>query len=362
MRIAMVSFDAGEYGIQVCNALADHADVLFIAFDFVETEIHHLDSRVERCLLPRPRMREMYQGARWMARMHRKLSRWKPDLVHVQHHFFWFNAVLPTLSRYPILTTVHDPVHHVGDVETAKSPQWWTHFGYRRADAWITHADPLKAVLVDEIGFPSDLITVIPHIAHWKAFPGTDTRDVGKKVLFFGRIWEYKGLEYLIRAQPLINEHVPEAEFVIAGRGEDFDRYRKMMVDPTRFIIDNEWIDDAAINRYFAESALVALPYIDASQSGVVSIAYAYAKPVVATTVGGLPSVVEDGRTGLLVPPRDVESLGKAIVSLLQDDEQRHRMGLAAKEKLEREWAPEVIGPQHIAVYEQLLARKKRRR
>jgi len=58
MRIAMVSFDAGEYGIQVCNALADHADVLFIAFDFLEAEIHHLDERVERCLTPRPRMRD----------------------------------------------------------------------------------------------------------------------------------------------------------------------------------------------------------------------------------------------------------------------------------------------------------------
>lgn len=355
----MISFDAGEYGIQISNALCEHADVLLIAFDFIEAEIDHLDARVERFLIPRPRMRAAHEALFRMAALRRKLAQWQPDVVHVQHHFLWFNFLYPTLRRYPTVITVHDPVHHLGDGESNKTPQGLTHWGYRQGDEWITHAAALKEILVGEVRLPAERITVIPHIAHWKPFPGTDISEKGRKILFFGRIWEYKGLEYLIRAEPLVTDHFPDVEFVIAGRGEDFDRYRRMMVNPDRFTVDNSWIDDPTIDRYFAESAIVALPYVDASQSGVVSIAYAYGKPVVATTVGGLPDVVDEGVTGVLVPPRDVDTLAKAIIGLLDDDELRRRMGAAARAKLDREWAPEVVGPAHMAVYEQLLARKR---
>jgi glycosyltransferase involved in cell wall biosynthesis len=81
---------------------------------------------------------------------------------------------------------------------------------------------------------------------------------------------------------------------------------------------------------------------------------------VVATSVGGLPSVVEDGVTGLLVPPRDERALADALVTLLRDDELRHKMGIAGRQKLEREWAPEVIGPQHIEVYRHAMQARAR--
>jgi len=125
-------------------------------------------------------------------------------------------------------------------------------------------------------------------------------------------------------------------------------------------VIDNELIPDERVARYFGESSVVVLPYIDASQSGVVPIAYSFSRPVVATTVGGLPSVVEDGVTGLLVPPRDERALADALITLLEDEELRHKMGAAGRSKLEREWAPEVIGPQHIDVYERALRTRRR--
>ena len=69
----------------------------------------------------------------------------------------------------------------------------------------------------------------------------------------------------------------------------------------------------------FQQASVVALPYIEASQSGVVPLAYMHMKPVVATTVGGLPEMVDDGRTGYLVPPRDEQALATAVVRLLRD-------------------------------------------
>jgi glycosyltransferase involved in cell wall biosynthesis len=132
-----------------------------------------------------------------------------------------------------------------------------------------------------------------------------------------------------------------------------------MMANPSRFVVDNEFIPDERVARHFGESSVVVLPYVDASQSGVVPIAYSFNRPVVATSVGGLPSVVEHGVTGLLVPPRDARALADALVMLLEDDELRHKMGAAGRNRLDREWAPEVIGPQHIDVYERALGRRR---
>src|SRR5207249_10714390 len=81
-------------------------------------------------------------------------------------------------------------------------------------------------------------------------------------ILFFGRIWEFKGLEYLIRAEPLISARVPGARILIAGQGEDFERYRRMMKNPERFLVDNEYISELRAQEYFQRASVVVLPYI----------------------------------------------------------------------------------------------------
>lgn len=361
MRVAMVSFDAGEYGVQVANAICDKADVLLLSPRASgEPYASKLNPRIESHFFELPRIREAPQQLLAMHKLRRVIGRFRPDVVHVQHVHLWFSLWLPTLRKYPLVITVHDPVHHVGDVESAHTPQRLVHWGYRRADQLITHAEQLKSVLVDDIHLPAACVTVIPHVAISSDGPDATVAEKGKRLLFFGRIWEYKGLEYLIRAEPLISARVPDVEIVIAGRGEDFEKYRRMMVNPSRFVVDNDFIPEERVAEYFGESSVVVLPYIDASQSGVVPIAYSFNRPVVATSVGGLPSVVEDGVTGLLVPPRDERALADALVTLLEDDDLRHKMGAAGRQKLDREWAPEVIGPQHIDVYERALKGRRR--
>ena len=93
-----------------------------------------------------------------------------------------------------------------------------------------------------------------------------------------------------------------------------------MMVNPDRFIVLNEYVSDEKRAELFRRASVVVLPYIEASQSFIISIAYRFGKPVVATTVGGLPQMVDDGKTGFLVPPRDVDALADAIVRLMQND------------------------------------------
>jgi len=280
-------------------------------------------------------------------------------VIHVQHGHLWFNLLgLPFLAGRPLVVTIHDLTHHPGDRPSQKTPGWVLNFGFRRGDQVIVHSKRLRQDVVQSHGFRADSVHVIPLVElAGSRVPPREGKD-RQTVLFFGRIWPYKGLDYFIRAQPLITERVPDARFVIAGQGEEFGRYRAMMSRPSRFEVHNEFVSNDLRSELFAEAAVVVLPYVEASQSGVVPVAYAHSKPVVATSVGGLPESVEDGRTGFIVPPRNEGRLADAVVKLLQDDGLRHRMGEAGRRKLESEWSAATIAEQTLRVYRLALDRR----
>ena len=129
------------------------------------------------------------------------------------------------------------------------------------------------------------------------------------------------------------------------------------MVHPDRFIVDNEFISEDRVADYFRRASVVVLPYIEASQSGVIPMAYSAAKPVVATSVGGLPEMVEDGSTGYLVAPRDAAQLADAVTRLLLDAQLRRRMGENGKRKMEAECSPSVIAQKTVDIYHRAVER-----
>ena len=139
------------------------------------------------------------------------------------------------------------------------------------------------------------------------------------RILFFGRIHEYKGLRYLIEAAPEIFRSVDHAKLIIAGRGDDFSSYRAMISDPSRFEIHNRFIEEAETVRMFAEADVLVLPYSEASQSGVLLVALCFGSPVVATDVGEMAEVVRSAQMGIVVPPRDVPALASAVVAMATD-------------------------------------------
>ena len=311
-----------------------------------------------------PRLRQPLQQLRFIAQLLRWVQRFKPDVVHMQAGHLWFNLLaLPFLRRYPFVVTIHDPQIHPGDKSSSVTPQSVLDWGYRRADEVIVHASQLKTIVVERLGIPAERISVVPLVKTGDGMEGPLHESCPESngyldVLFFGRIWEYKGLDYLIRAEPLIHAAVPNARVVIAGQGEDFARYADMMQNPERFEVHNAYISDQQRAELFARAAVVVLPYVEASQSGVIPVAYTFGKPVVATTVGGLPDLVDDGKTGFLVAPRNVESLAEATVRLLRDEPLRIQMGARGKHKIETECSPEAVGRQTLEVYRRAIRRK----
>ena len=361
MRVAFVAFDFGEYCIRLASGIASTDDtnvLLFLPKDEATPYLHLLSTSVELRSFDKPRLRQPFKQVKMVSSLVRQIKAFDPDVIHLQLGHLWFNLLaLPLLSQYPLVLTVHDSLIHVGDAVSGKTPQWVYDRACYRARGRIVHAPQVKELLVQRLGIPSGTVHVVPHV-----IVGDISQVVEEKVqseethiLFFGRIWEYKGLEYLIRAEPLITSRAPQAKIVIAGQGEDFDRYRRMMVHPERFIVSNEYVSDERRAELFCQAGVVVLPYIEASQSGIIPMAYRCGKPVVATTVGGLPAMVDHGRTGYLVPARDVDALAEAIVNLIQNEEMRRQFGENGRQKVNMECAPEVVGHKTRIVYRQVV-------
>ncbi len=172
-----------------------------------------------------------------------------------------------------------------------------------------------------------------------------------RTILFFGRAAPHKGLDYLIKAQPFITDKVPDARFLIAAHGKDLERCKRLIQDPTCFEIHDEMVPGDEMATFFQRCSLVALPYLDSTSSGVLMTAYTFGKPVVASNVTGLAEYVQDGATGVLVPPADEQKLAAAIVRLLSDATLIDRMGESA-----RQW---VAGWQEDVTQKTLLAYEK---
>ena len=360
MRVALLSYGFVEYCIQQANGLAKECEVLLM-LPRAEAEEHQasIDPAVQVVLFDRPRLRQPVRQFLSTAGILRRIRRFRPDVIHFQQGHMWFNLALPLLRAYPLVVTIHDPRYHVGDRDSQRTPQGIMDFGFRRADRVIVHGEALKRQVVTLFGRSAENVHVIPHVAIGCTRTPGPREDDGKTVLFFGRIWDYKGLKYLINAEPLVSAEVAEARFVIAGAGDDFAPYQKRMARPERFVVHNRFIDSSERDELFRQASVVVLPYIEATQSGVIPLAYSFGKPVVATRVGALAEAVDEDVTGRLVPPHDTPALAAAIVDLLRDPVASRAMGAAGRQKLEREWSPTAVAQQSMEVYRRTIRDRK---
>jgi glycosyltransferase involved in cell wall biosynthesis len=148
--------------------------------------------------------------------------------------------------------------------------------------------------------------------------------------LFFGRIHAYKGLRYLLDAGDILHSRGHHFRLIAAGTGSDLEHHRKRIASTAWVELIDRYISAAEVPQLFRRAMGVVLPYIDATQSGVSAMAFAFARPVIATSVGDVPDVVIDRKTGLIIPPRDANSLADAMEKLLVDRPLRDSLATGA--------------------------------
>lgn len=172
-----------------------------------------------------------------------------------------------------------------------------------------------------------------------------------KYILFFGLIAPYKGVEFLLQAFGKLQQKHPDIKLLIAGSGKlYFDE--SLYKGNANVVLMNRYVPLAQLADLLKNALFTVCPYKDATQSGVVQTAFSMGTPIVATDVGNFAKAIENGKSGVIVPPCDANALAEAMADLVEHPEKLESFRkYIAGEWLERNGWEEVV-TQYLNCYE----------
>lgn len=352
MKVALSTFAFPEFTVSLAQGLQQFCEtVVFVPEGCTITTTGDVDIRRFR-YRPDSSPFDKLRACGALAIDIRKLQ---PDLLHLQGSSPYLLPFLPLLASFPIIKTLHDPVAHSGE-------QRWSNTLSKllvtaQAERVIVMAEAMRQSAVATRPWLRNKLDVIPHGIYDCYRDGPQSRpqwlpDGTQFILFFGRISPYKGVEDLLEAFQLVSPKYA-GKLVIAGKQlYSFHIPREIK---SKVIAVNEYISNDVLRYLFRNCDSVVLPYRDATQSGVLMLAYAFGRPVIATTVGGFPEMIRHHETGVLVQPRLPQALAEGLIELIANRSQAEIMGSEG-----RRWAEETFSWHKIAnrtfnVYETVL-------
>src|SRR5215208_5656381 len=318
-------------------------------------------ARVIRVGLPVRRFRQLYAP---QAAVLAPILAARADVVHV--HLGEDLAVLPVgaaaarLHRLPLVLTVHTSLRHTLAVSDLRSAvlkaiggpiERW---GERFAEAVLVITPRLRRLLLSD-GVEENRLHLIPPGVNPSLFEGPfedPFTDVGKpRVLFVGRLAPQKGVRALVVAAALIED--PSAWVLLVGDGPErpgLEREAKRLGvgERVRFL---GFFAHERLPAALAHADVLVLPSVYEELGTVLLEAMQAGLPVVASRTGGIPDVVEDGVSGLLVPPGEPEALVRAIGRLLADRDLARRLSEGAQERA-KDYDWEVLAERVLRVYQ----------
>jgi len=290
-------------------------------------------------------------------------------------HFQW--APIPFLdawvwrylkrSGYSLIYTAHNIIPH-----NAHRPPAGLAELYSIPDTIIVHTPELAQEFQSRFPHISTNIHIIPHGVLFEDIPEISRMEARDRLaisletpvaLFWGLITPYKGVESLIHAFSRARDKVKNAQLIIAGKPSvPVEPYQALIQQlnlsdavKTRF----EFIPTEEIATYFGAADVVVLPYLEASQSGVLLAAYRFGKAVIVTETGGLAKTVSEGQNGLVIPPGDENELAKALINILSDLQIGEKMGGVSRQLGLTHYNWQNIAHQTMAVYQEVLQKKQ---
>lgn len=261
----------------------------------------------------------------------RRIAGLSPSIlvIHWWNPFFGpcLGAIARLVKRRSRVTTIFI-CHNIIPHESFPGMRALTRFAINAGDRFLLHSEADRDALRRLLPEPGTLVLPQPpgrgfgnHLSQEEARArlGLD----GHVLLFFGLIRHYKGLPSLIEALPRVLRRLDCTLLVVGEFYEGKQRCLELIESlglASKIRLADRFVPDDEVSQYFCAADLVVLPYESATQSGVVPIAYAFGRPVVATRVGGLPEAVIEGETGYLVDPGDPEGLANAILRFFAED------------------------------------------
>jgi glycosyltransferase involved in cell wall biosynthesis len=375
LKVAYLNFsNAGgmlHYVLNLAEAAAAHVDVAYVDVGYEPTADYAATGnptlfvrwpsggRVLNTL-------NKYRPRNFRALADRIVAELNPHVVHITSSSVGLLSLVKQLRRHSVTVvhTIHDPKRHDekrtlwGSIYTRYQTLYQNRAAFRQCSLLHVHSPAHREKVLELYGPGIAAKTyVVAHgggapaaLANGSAVPPelSALPPDGLKVLFFGRIEPYKGLDYLFRAHSALSvEHQRRCRLIVAGHGQ----LPESTPVPAGTLLINRFIRDDEIRSLLNACDVVVLPYTEGTQSGVIPLAYHFRRPVICTRVGALPEMIREGETGLLVEARNTAALAQAIATFLDTPALAEKMGSSGWRLLEDELSWRKIVQDHLAHY-----------
>ena len=256
-----------------------------------------------------------------------KIANFRPDILVIPWWvMFWapvFICIIRGVRRRSKASRIVFVCHNVVVHEPGWASTLLTRLTLKQGDGFLVHSSLEKSDLRAMIGSANVVQAELP-VDNFPDIGASDSEEArqrlgisGNCLLFFGFVRPYKGLAVLLDAMPRILEKLP-CQLVVAGEvwGDPgiYTRQIERLGIKDHVRIVGSYVQQADVADYFHASDLVILPYLSATGSGVVKLAYSYGRPVLVTNVGSLPAAVIPESTGHIVEPGDISALADAVI------------------------------------------------
>lgn len=280
----------------------------------------------------------------------------KPDIVHIHSSFgpsFYRKLPFIYLARWRgirIINHIHGAEFDAFYVQASKRKRKWIEKAYAQCDVLVVLSEEWK----ERIGtiVSADKIEVIENYCH---IPELKEELRKKQILFLGEIGERKGCYDLPKIYEKIVQKVGEIPLIIAGDGE-VERLKKDFLE--RKLLDKVsfpgWIRGEEKERMLQESTFFLFPSYNEGMPMAVLEAMAYGLGIVTGNVGGIPKLIEDGVSGYLCVPGDIDGISDKMITLILQDEHRKLCGKNARKKAMEEYSFEAHTNKIRTLYESL--------
>jgi glycosyltransferase involved in cell wall biosynthesis len=279
-------------------------------------------------------------------KLRRELLRLRPDLLHC----FLFQANL--LGR--LAAGWSGVPANLSSLRAMDPEPRWQLLLDRLTSGWVTRytavGEAVRRFAIAELGLEPAQVAVILNGIDLRPFAGGDGKRVRREFRIpaaapllgtLGRLHAQKGLDIFFPAVSKLRAEFPELRVLVVGEGPDRSALERLAasLDLSAVVIFTGLRRDPA--ELLAALDLLVLPSRFEGMPNVILEAMAAGKAVVAAAVGAVPELVQEGRTGLLVPPEDADALARAIRLLLKDPELRRRLGANGRARVETEFSLE---------------------
>lgn len=241
------------------------------------------------------------------------------------------NATEKYLDIAKNVTICHDPVTHSGEAFSAKIRNKMV---MKKAEYVLVLTKEFVAQVVEQYHIPQDKVFYMPHgmMSQYRKKqqkqPLVEFAPEKIHYVFFGRIEDYKGIPVLLEAFARLEKQYDNITLTIAGNG-DVEKYREQMKEIKHLNLFDRYIQDEEVGTLFdSEQVVAVIPYVDATQSGVIPIALEYGNTIVATNTGGLVEQLDGGKIGLFAKPGDATSLAECMEKAMNSELRREQSAM----------------------------------